>query len=291
MIIATTAKRCAWLLAVCTVVFAADQTVPPQPKFWDRATIEQADGTVSVRANFPRPLQQAIEAIREEYGWTVDYEDPPYESYDLVDGTDPGWRKAHPDAKGATRVGGGLFTATFNAGSDMSSGSPDEERALQKVVADYNASRNPGRFVLKTESTDRFAIVGIATKDTSGNEKAVTPILDTRISVPLQERSVKEAIELISQAVSEKSLPKVEFGNAPTIEALQTRMRVGGDNLMARELFAQVAVAIRMFWLLLYDADAHCHFMNIDIARKPISDGLGPLQLKPIPNWTAPPRS
>ena len=236
MVTTTTAKRHSWLLAVCAVACAAGQAALAKPKWWDRATIEQADSNVSVHANYPRPLRQAIETIREEYGWTVDYEDPPYEPYDLVDDTDPGWRKTHPTAKGATRVAGGLFTATFNAESDMSSGSPDEERALQKVVADYNASGNPGQFMLKVEGPDRLAVVGIAIKDSSGNEKAVAPILDTRISLPLQEHDVPEAIKLISQAVSEKSPYKVEFGNAPTNLAIQTRMKVGGDDLTAREL-------------------------------------------------------
>jgi hypothetical protein len=82
------------------MTFAADQAAAPKPKFWDRATIEQVDGTVSVRANSSLPLEHAIEAIRQEYGWTVDYEDPPYESYDLVDGTDPAWQ-GPPNRKGS----------------------------------------------------------------------------------------------------------------------------------------------------------------------------------------------
>jgi hypothetical protein len=229
-------------------------------------------------------LRQAIEAIRQEYGWTVDYEDPPYESYDLVDGTDPAWRRAHPTAQGAMQVAGGLFTATFSAGSDMSSGSPDEERALRKVVADYNASGNPGQFMLKIESADQFSIVGIAIKDSNGNEKAVTPVLDTRISLPLQEHEVGEAMKLISQAVSEKSPYKVEPGNAPTNLSTQTRMKVGGDNLTARELFAQISAATRLrtIWLLLWDANEHCYFINLDIATQATSHGPGPPQLEPI---------
>lgn len=174
----------ACLLTVYVVALASDQAAPPKPKFWDRATIEQANGTVSVRANYPQPLQQAIEAIRQEYGWVVDYEDPPYESYDLVDNTDPGWRRAHPDAKGVTRVAGGLFTTTFSVRSDMSSGSSGEEQVLEKVVADYNASGNPGRFIVKREGADRFAIVGIGIRDSNGSDKAVPPVLDTRISLP-----------------------------------------------------------------------------------------------------------
>lgn len=77
-------------------------------------------------------------------------------------------------------------------------------------------------------------------------------------------------MKLISQAVSEKSKYRVEPGNAPTNLAAQTRMTVGGDNLTARELFAQVAAATRLrtIWLLLYDADAGCYFINMDIAME-----------------------
>jgi len=281
---APTTKRCVGLLIVCALASAADQSSPPKPKLWDRATIEQADGTVSVRADSSRPLQQAIEAIRQEYGWVVDYEDPPYESYDLVDNTDPGWRRAQPDAKGVTRVAGGRFTTTFSLGTDMSSGSPDEEQVLEKVVADYNASGNPGRFMVKREGADRFAIVGIGIRDSKGNYKAVPPVLDTRISLPPQEHDVVQAMKLISQALSEKSKHRVEPGNAPTNLAAQTRMTVGGDNLTARELFAQVAAATRLrtIWLLLWDADAGCYFINMDIAME-ADHGPGPPKLNPIP--------
>jgi hypothetical protein len=168
----------------------------------------------------------------------------------------------------------------------MSSGSPNEERALQKIVADYNASGNPGQFMLKVEGPDRFAIVGIAIKDSSGNQKTVTPVLDTRISLPVQEGDVVDAMKRISKTLSEKSPYKVEPGNAPTNLAIQTRMKVGGDNLTVRELLAQVAAATRLrtIWLLLWDADANCYFMNMDIATQATSHGPGPPQLKMIPN-------
>ena len=74
----------------------------------DRGVITYTGNAATVRANNARPLEQAIEAVREQYGWTVDFEDPPYESaYDLVDSTDPQWRKEHPTAKGVRRIAGG----------------------------------------------------------------------------------------------------------------------------------------------------------------------------------------
>ncbi len=237
-----------------------------------------------VRANDPRPLDQAITAIRQEYGWIVDYEDPPYESNELVDDTDPNWRKAHPEANGVTRVAGGLFTTTFTSGSDMSSGSPDEKRILDKVVADYEASANPGRFMLKTENTDRFSIVGVGSKGDTGEEKTVAPVLDTRISLPVQERTVSNSIQLILQAVSEGSGYKV-LGSAPVNLVLQARSKIGGENLPARQLLAQAASASRfpLVWALLYDANTHCYFMNFNVALEATGDGSGTPHLKPIP--------
>jgi hypothetical protein len=215
----------------------------------------------------------------------VDYEDPPYDANYLVDDTNPSWRKAHPEANGVTRVAGGLFTTTFIPGSDMSSGSFDEKRTLDKVVADYEASANPGRFRLRGESAGRFAIVGVGSKGNTGEEKAVAPILDSRISLPVQERSVSDTIQLILQTVSEESEHKVLLGSAPVNLVLQARGKIGGENLPARQLLAQIASATRfpMVWRLLYDADSHCYFMNFEIAMDTTGDASGVPQLKPIP--------
>lgn len=260
------AKRYAWALALCTL--AAGQGASPNPGFWDRANLELTDGTVSVRANDPRPLAQAIEAIRQEYGWEVDYEDPPYESQDLADNTDPRWRIAHPQARGVTRVGGGLFATRFDLAKDMRSGSPEEERVLGKVVADYNASGNPGRFMLKKEGVDRFAIVGTGIRDSSGNARPVTPVLDGQVSLPPQERTVIDTIKLVSQAISAKSSYKVDIGTVPVNLAFQTSVKVGGDNVSGRALLAQIAATTRfpLVWKLLFDADAQCYFINMEIA-------------------------
>jgi len=285
MIVATVAKRCALLLAACVLILAADKPASQKPIFWSRATISETDGNIAVRANDPRPLDQAIIAIRQKCGWIVDYEDPPYGSNELVDDTDPDWRKTHPEANGVTRVAGGLFITTFSSGDDMSSGSLDEKRALDKVVADYEASANPGRFTLKTENDNRFSIVGVGAKGDSGDEKAVAPVLDSRISLPVQERTVSDSIHLILRVVSEKSEYKVLLGSAPLNLVLQTKTKIGGENLPARQLLAQAASATRfpLVWALLYDADTHCYFMNFDVAMEATGDGSGTPHLKPIP--------
>jgi len=122
---------------------------------------------------------QAVEAISQEYGWIVDFEDPLYQShFDLVDATDPEWRASHPNEKGATRVSGGLFQSSFPEPSSIPSGNA-EEQVLQKLVADYNSSGNPGKFSVRKEADGRYALVGVSRKDETGKDETVNPLLDT----------------------------------------------------------------------------------------------------------------
>lgn len=91
-----------------------------KPYFMNAGVIQHQGTAGTLTANDPRPLMQALAAISQEYGWTVDFEDPPYRShFDLVDDTDPAWRANHPNAKGVTRVSGGLFQSNFPEPSDL----------------------------------------------------------------------------------------------------------------------------------------------------------------------------
>ena len=83
--------------------FQAQQVHYPHPlqgvlephRYMERGVIEHQHGTATVKADCARPLAQAITAVREEYGWAVDYEDPPYHSkYDVMDMTNPSYRAA-----------------------------------------------------------------------------------------------------------------------------------------------------------------------------------------------------
>jgi hypothetical protein len=284
MIFCAPKKRLAWLV-LSFATLAISQVAAPKTRFWDHAIVKQKDGSVIVDANSPRPMDQALEAIAEQYGWVIDYEDPPYGSSDLVDDTDPAWRKAHPAEKGVTRVAGSMFRAEFSVDGDMVAGSPDEERVLDKVVADYEASGNPGDFVLKKEGVaGRYAVVGVAARDGNGNSRRYDPILDTRVTLSPEERSVGSTLDLIARLVSEKSGRLMDPGQAPINLVTQTRAKIGGDEQAARDLLAQLASETRLLmrWRLLYDADwkGGTYFLNLEIATQTTKDGSGEAPLK-----------
>jgi len=57
-------------------------------RYMENAEVQHLADSITITANDARPLAQAVTALSEEYGWAIDFEDPPYYSkYDLVDDT------------------------------------------------------------------------------------------------------------------------------------------------------------------------------------------------------------
>lgn len=265
------------------------QTV--KPYFLNAGVIEHRGTAGSLTANDPRPLRQAIEAISQEYGWTVDFEDPPYQGhFDLVDDTDPKWRADHPTAKGATRVAGGLFQSNFPEPSTISSGNA-EEQVLQKLVSDYNASGNPGKFVVRKEAEGRYAVVGVSRRNDAGKDEAVDVLLDTPISIPVQQRDARATLRLIVDTLSAQTGVKVYLGTVGlSSDPLQdVELTTGGSNIPARTLLLQALDDVSVWtpprggqffrgllvWNLLFDADRNDYRLGLSSATKAETDANG----------------
>jgi hypothetical protein len=247
------------------------------------AVVERKARSATVKANSARPLAQALAAIREEYGWQIDYEDPPYASEpDLVDITNAQWRARNPGAPGVKGIAGGKFESEYDEGDDLEIAS-GKERVLQKVVSDYNRSQNPGRFIVRAEGTGGFAIIGSVIKRGSHDED-VLPVLDTRVSVELQERTAEAAVSAILQAVANGTNSKLVIGTVPTNLFLQAKVTVGGDNVEARSLLRQTldATGRPLHWQLLYDPTTGKYFLNIAIATRSIQNTFGQKSSVPI---------
>jgi len=141
------------------------QRVESGTGYWYDGTVRHKGSTAKVMSNEPRPLRQAVESLSEEYGWIVDYEDPIYSDAEAVDRTEPLWVASHPGVRRRLVVGG-KFESEFPEVATTGSSVPEEKGVLQKVVADFNNSGNPGQFTLVDEGAGRFAVVG-QTKGTS----------------------------------------------------------------------------------------------------------------------------
>jgi hypothetical protein len=267
------------LLFLLAVSFTVLAQAPTKPMFMNAAVVQHNRAAGTLTANDPRPLSQAIEAISQEYGWLVDFEDPLYRShFDLVDATDPKWRASHPNEKGATRVSGGLFQSSFPEPSSIASGDA-EEQVLQKLVADYNSSGNPGKFIVRKEAEGRYAVIGAWRKDENGQDEAVKALLDTAISIPVQQRDATATLQLIVDTLSAASGVKVKLGTIGlSSDPLQeANLTLGGVNVPARTLLLQALDEVSstsphfrgiFVWNFLFDADTNAYWLRLRSATK-----------------------
>jgi hypothetical protein len=247
-------------------------------RYMDRAEVRHLADSVAVTANDARPLAQAVTALSEEFGWAIDFEDPPYYSkYDLVDDTDAKWRAAHATANGVTVIAGDTFQSEFPGNPDAASAPAEEEHILDRVVSGYNASANPGRFTVRNEGDGRFGMAGTHVKDDNGRDQAVTPILDTPVTVPTETRNARATVDAILNALTLKSQVKVGLFMVPQNAMAQAQVTVGGQDVPARELLLQTlsAAKLNLYWRLYYDHDVKSYGFSLLPLMKATYDASG----------------
>lgn len=248
------------------------------PNYTRDAEIQRTDGKVSVVSIYPRPLQQVLDAVTQEYGWAIDYEDPPYQSsLELVDATHPNWRAAHPDSPGVMNIRGGLFRTTYPESESTAVSTMEQARVIRQVVADYNASGNPGQFAVRDTAQGRLEIVGISVKDESGAQMPAAPILDTPIHVQAGSMRLDDAISAMLREVSRMTGTDVGFASGPTNLMIQTTVTLSGAEMPARDALREVLsqAKIHLYWRLLYDAGYKAYFFNVVIATRAEYDEFG----------------
>jgi hypothetical protein len=228
---------------------------------------------------------QAVIAINDEYGWAVSYEDPPYESiYDLVEMGSPQWRAVHPGVPPGWIPSGGAFQSTYQEGPDISAESDDQERQiLENIVADYNQSGNPGKFVVRKQSDGSYTIIGNSIRESETNDKSVNAALDTPISVTGQTVDGVIAVNTIMQAVYANSGVRIVAGDvlAHTLPPVM----ISGDNLPARVLLEQIlnVLKFKTFWTLQYDPDAKRYGLIFSQVHRVQLDAFGNKTVVTVP--------
>jgi len=276
------------LTLLCGIAPAQSTT---RPKYMDRAALQRKDEQVSVLANHPLPLFQALCAVRDEYGWRVNWEAAPiYSRFDLVDDTGPKWRAAHPDSPGVTRPAGGIFVSTFPQPRDPSD--VDAERdALAKLIQDYNATDNPGKYVLRESPAGEFAIIGTKVRDEAGALQEVAPLFDTPVSMVIQRRSVYDTLKAIFGQLLAVTGRKVFIATVSSSLLVNSHVVVGGEGVPARELLEQALAGTNrpLQYDLLYDADTPAYGLNVSVASRAGIGPQGQRRLVPIdryrPGW------
>jgi hypothetical protein len=245
-----------WLVFVAVIVAQAFSQAAPEKKVAEKnpylrhATVTENAGTIQVVANSPRPLAQALDALQEKYGWFVGYEDPRF--------------TATADLTKAETSGGQIFPSGGAFKADIPSVS-EEEKILQTLVDAYNGSENPGRFEVRKTKQGSFYLVGTQAKNTQGKLVPQKPVLDTTISLLSSQHTATDTVNLIAKKIAEQRAVKITLGVSPRNILDNTKVKVGGTKVPARELVSQVLSQLNgnFYWRLLFDPNSKGYVLDL----------------------------
>jgi hypothetical protein len=234
--------------------------------------ISHGNGKATFSCNHPDAMLEAIRTVREEYGWNVSVEIPSFfSSYDLVDDTAVEWRNAHPGAKGVKRTAGGRFSSTFDDPA-QNIDTALEESVLNRIVSDYNSSGNPGQYRLVKLKDGVFDVVGASVRNEEGSEVPTESLLDTLVTLPSQNRTLYDTVNLILDEASKKLGKRAIMVWVPVNVFRNVEVTVGGKNVSARDLLLQAfsSTPRSLMWDVGYDSrpDPKVYLFSSSVAMK-----------------------
>jgi hypothetical protein len=256
---------------------------PEHSKYMDQARIKHSPQGATLTANDARPLDQAIEAMREEYGWLLDYEDPIYTDESLTELSDEDWRAPWPRTPGLLKPTGGLFTTTYPESPNMDS-EEVQSRILRQVVADYRKSGNPGTFKLIQTAPGRFDVVG-----TNGSS---SPVLDTVVAVNVKGKDANSALIEVLEQVETKTGHSVGEGFVPTNALNRCVANPEIEQGPARTVILSIFASCHheFTWRFLYNANIDAYLLNIMGRLEPIAGKGKQADTRNCPGPGLPPR-
>jgi hypothetical protein len=181
-----------------------------------------------------RPLSAVISQLEIRYGWTITYEDPPYDSPFEVDDVTLQVARDPKHFKGKVLV-------PRTRGFDFKYPNVDQPQAEElpaALVRDYNMV-NDDRFRLLRTGTF-FHVVPSVSGNRNGQPTERRSRLDVRVTIPVADRSVSETVELVVAQVRERAGAPLVAGRLPTNLLLQKKLRTGATNEPARDVLVRV---------------------------------------------------
>jgi hypothetical protein len=231
----------------------AAQTSPPTAK---ETPTPAANTPITISGSGPRPLQQALGALRLKYNAAVSYEEPQYLSARAV--------IEDPHAKGSFIPAGKPFSLEIPPVQSAADASA-EEKSLQLIVDAYNHSGNPGQFEIRKTEGKAIAVVGVAAIDDKGSFAPQKPLLDSPITIPAKDRTISDTVDLLCQQLTDATHVPLSVGISPRSLVDHTNVNLGGGKIPARSILAQALAASTapLYWQLVYDPNSKGYVLNI----------------------------
>jgi hypothetical protein len=225
--------------------------------------------TITVEGS--RPVAKVVENLIEKYGYAITYEDPRYayeeDLKDVAAQVRKDFDKYPPGQAPKTIVPkGGALTVSYST--------EDPASILNQVVQTRTA--NGARFHVE-RTGDYFHIVPTERRDAEGRWEAHNSVLEIPISLVAHDRTEREMIQAICDAVSENSDVRIILGGKYMVitgfaeEGAEPKRlyRMGADNEPARKVLLRALESVgkvtgeRLTWLMYYDFGLRKYALNV----------------------------
>ncbi len=195
----------------------------------------------------PKPLAAAIYQLETRYGVLITYEDPVYESDAVIDDVTASVSKGGP-AKGKVLVPRQRQFAFQHPNFDKKR----PEAMLRALVREYNVMNNGDQFDLIQQGS-LFHVVPRMSANRLGVPTIRQSRLESVISLPEEERTLRQTLELVLAQVSTASGVRVGLGTVPVNLVMRSKLRLGSRSASARDLLVEALATTRvpLSWRLL----------------------------------------
>jgi hypothetical protein len=251
-------------LSTLLATFCVGVCATTVPGTWEGSIVISGQ-TGELRVSSVRCLASAVYTLWRRYGLPLTYEDVPLKfKGDLIDVTSPTYNSTGPDDRAYNPRGGPLYLPFRVSGSDATPVNP--RQLLIDLLNTYKASRYPGYYEVRYSENGAFHIVPVSTLNAAGQIEQVTPIMDTKITLPQKPgRSTGEVVNLIVAFLNDEVQTKVVLGRPlnPTFE--RSVFPDGLSNIPIRDLLERTFEKSggHRLWLLLWDPTFHRYVLSI----------------------------
>ena len=236
----------------------------------------QVDSRESLTVNDGRPVAEAAWQLEKRYGWVITYEDPIYiHSSEIVDVTTQVRRDLDQYKPGeAPKVfvpKGGELSINLNLNSETGRPVNSPESVMQQILDANTEAGYAGRFRLESDG-QILHIIPTAYRDRFGALVPQQSVLDSIITIPSQERSGLQSLELLCHEVGRITRTKISLGTIDPNLFANSRNHLSAHREKARDflvkLLQSTTVDTSLSWRLLYDPTMKIYFLNIHAVTK-----------------------
>lgn len=239
-------KMAMWLVVPAFIAPVYSQS--SLPAYMAHATITHDDAFVHIHANSPRPVEQALSAIRREYGLVLDYEEGP--------SSDPG---RFVNIGGLRRWKGGDYTVQLPEPDTSSITFP--KQFIANVLSEF-AADGARNFV---------AIYGVNNRITAAPSDVGARILDSPIVIAPVQRTIDQTVDAILSAIANNTKVTIERGGLVDNELDSRQVVVGNESPVAARILLEEALdytTFRRYWILGWDPSRSIYAINIQTVIK-----------------------